>query len=671
MRRHMPPRIIASFIAAAIALIACTDKPTTEPAAVEVAAEQPFADAMPTGGAMLDAGGDFSCGLRSDARVQCWGINNGQQLNVPTLLGTAVQVTTGNFHSCALLANGSPRCWGAVFTDPSLAGYNYGQTGVPTGVTGYQQIVAGGFHTCTLSQFGTVSCWGRDDYGQSTPPAGLSGVTELSADYFHTCALRSGGTVACWGYPDARIAVPPTLTGVEQITTGGEHSCALAANGHVTCWGVNTYGEITVPASLVASQVSAGLTHVCALRTNGSVICWGNDDHGQATVPAGLVGVTQISAGFAHTCALKYDLSVTCWGNAAGTAPPSSLANHPPTVSFPDTTYTQEGLTVTLNSHGADPDPNTTLTYKWTWYQSATDSTTWNGTSSVAFWTDAPYTTKLKVVASDGQLADTAITVLVSRNVAPKFVTIAAPAAPIAAGLPTTVTGFVYDQGQANTLGVGVRWGAGTPLVAAQVTQQTSTYPTPAQNRAYQLVRSDLTPGVYELSLRVSDPYGGSKDSTLSDFLVVYDPSGSYVTGKGAIKSPAGACKLTCAGAEGRASFGFTSKYAPGATIPTGTTQFEFRAGNLDFVSTSYQWLTVAGPRAQFKGDGTINGTGSYGFLLTAVDGDVAGGGGIDKFRIKIWEKSSGLVVYDNQMDAPDGAELTTALASGSVIIKR
>ena len=207
--------------------------------------------------------------------------------------------------------------------------------------------------------------------------------------------------------------------------------------------------------------------------------------------------------------------------------------------------------------------------------------------------------------------------------------------------------------------------------VPTALPQQTSTYPTPAQNRAFQLVRSDLTPGVYELSMRVRDRFGGAKDTTLSDFLVVYDASGTYVTGKGAIKSPLGACRLTCAGAEGRASFGFTSKYAPGATVPTGTTQFEFRAGSLDFVSTSYQWLTVAGARAQFKGDGTINGTGSYGFLLTAVDGDVAGGGGTDRFRIKIWEKASGLVVYDNQMDAPDAADPTTALASGSIIIKR
>src|SRR5207249_7580213 len=65
----------------------------------------------------------------------------------------------------------------------------------------------------------------------------------------------------------------------------------------------------------------------------------------------------------------------------------------------------------------------------------------------------------------------------------------------------------------------------------------------------------------------------------------------------------------------------------------------------------------------------TINGAGSYRFLLTATDGQVSGGGGVDKFRMKIMSGSSAGVVYDNQMSAADGADPTTALASGSIII--
>jgi hypothetical protein len=56
--------------------------------------------------------------------------------------------------------------------------------------------------------------------------------------------------------------------------------------------------------------------------------------------------------------------------------------------------------------------------------------------------------------------------------------------------------------------------------------------------------------------------------------------------------------------------------------------------------------------------------------MLTAIDGQVTGGG-IDKFRIKIWEKASGAIVYDNQMSAPDDANPTTAIQGGSIVIHK
>ena len=75
----------------------------------------------------------------------------------------------------------------------------------------------------------------------------------------------------------------------------------------------------------------------------------------------------------------------------------------------------------------------------------------------------------------------------------------------------------------------------------------------------------------------------------------------------------------------------------------------------------------VGGARAQYKGTGTINGAGNYNFILTAIDGQIPGGGGVDKFRIKIW--SAGDVVYDNQMGALDDANPTTQLGGGSIMI--
>jgi hypothetical protein len=118
----------------------------------------------------------------------------------------------------------------------------------------------------------------------------------------------------------------------------------------------------------------------------------------------------------------------------------------------------------------------------------------------------------------------------------------------------------------------------------------------------------------------------------------------------------------------GKATFGFVSKYEKGKTYPTGNTEFQFHAGNLNFKSTSYEWLVVSGPLGQYKGVGTINGAGNYGFLLTARDGQAPGGGGIDKFRIKIWA-IGGAVVYDNALDAAEDSDASTALGGGSIVI--
>jgi len=58
--------------------------------------------------------------------------------------------------------------------------------------------------------------------------------------------------------------------------------------------------------------------------------------------------------------------------------------------------------------------------------------------------------------------------------------------------------------------------------------------------------------------------------------------------------------------------------------------------------------------------------------MLTAVDGQVSGGGGFDRFRINIWwehEDGTQNIVYDNQLGADDDAEPTTALGGGSITI--
>src|SRR5205085_233214 len=173
--------------------------------------------------------------------------------------------------------------------------------------------------------------------------------------------------------------------------------------------------------------------------------------------------------------------------------------------------------------------------------------------------------------------------------------------------------------------------------------------------------------GVYTITLTVTDQYGATGQSVY-EFVVVFDPGAGFVTGGGWINSPAGAYAgdptLT-----GRANFGFVSRYQKGATVPSGNTEFQFQAGNLNFKSTSYDWLVISGPQAKYKGSGSINGAGDFGFWLSAVDGVVAGGGGTDKFRIKIWNKATGTLIYDNQMGGTEDAAATTVISGGDIVI--
>jgi len=134
------------------------------------------------------------------------------------------------------------------------------------------------------------------------------------------------------------------------------------------------------------------------------------------------------------------------------------------------------------------------------------------------------------------------------------------------------------------------------------------------------------------------------------------------VTGGGWINSPAGAYTQSPSLA-GKATFGFVSKYKKGQSTPDGDTEFQFQAAGFNFKSTSYEWLVIAGSKAQFKGSGTINGSGDYFFMLTAVDGSP------DTFRMKVWDKVTLNVIYDNQILSSDSVDPTTTLGGGSIQI--
>jgi PKD repeat protein len=339
--------------------------------------------------------------------------------------------------------------------------------------------------------------------------------------------------------------------------------------------------------------------------------------------------------------------------------------NRPPVANAGPDQQVAEGDLVTLDgSASSDPDGDA-LAYSWS--QIGGPAVALSSTSAAKPTFTAPddgaYT--FRAVVSDGHAtASDDVTVNVA-NVVP-VVQITGPASGTLSrvGDPVTFTGSFTDRGRVDTHTA--RWSFDALTAAGVVVESNGSGSVSA---AYTFSAA----GVYQVKLDVTDDDGGLGSATTvagSDaYVVVYDPSAGFVTGGGWINSPAGAYRAQPSLA-GRASFGFVSKYKKGATTPTGETEFDFSVASFRFHSDTYQWLVVAGAKAQYKGTGSVNGTSGYGFLLTVTDGDLAGGGGVDKFRIKIWNLAGGNTVYDNVggSDDIDNAN-PQAIAGGSIVI--
>ncbi|NJW51940.1 MBG domain-containing protein, partial [Salinimicrobium oceani] len=159
-------------------------------------------------------------------------------------------------------------------------------------------------------------------------------------------------------------------------------------------------------------------------------------------------------------------------------------------------------------------------------------------------------------------------------------------------------------------------------------------------------------------------------------YLTIYDPNSDFVTGGGWINSPEGAY-VADPSLSGKANFGFVAKYKKGRADVDGNTEFQFKAGDFNFKSSFHNSgsLVVSGAKATYRGEGTVNGTGQYGFMVSAYDGAINGSsGGSDKFRIKIWNISTGnAMVYDNKYGALENADisgdLNLQLGGGSIVI--
>ena len=268
-------------------------------------------------------------------------------------------------------------------------------------------------------------------------------------------------------------------------------------------------------------------------------------------------------------------------------------------------------------------------------------------------------TVNCTATAGPGNQATCSFTVTVNDTQPPAVGSISAPSSPVA--VPSQVNASANFTDNCGPHTAVWDWGDGTTSAGA-VTEANGSGLV-AGSHAY------TAAGVYTLSLTVKDEVGNHGQAVFQ-YVVIYDPSAGFVTGGGWINSPAGAYAAN-PGLTGKATFGFVSKYQKGASVPAGQTEFHFQMASFNFQSTAYQWLVISGAKAQYKGSGTVNGISGYSFILTATDGEISGGGGVDKFRIHITNTATGATAYDNVPGAADDINNANpeAIAGGDIVI--
>lgn len=316
--------------------------------------------------ASLAVSPSHSCAVFQDGAVRCWGRNDRGQLGyddteyrgdeigeiatlAPVDLGmSASQVVVGRNHSCALLADGTVKCWGGNQTGVVGAGHNAPIGTLPgdmaalepvdLGTTGVDRLVGGPHHNCAIFVDREVKCWGHNGYGQ----LGLDDEEDRGND------------------PGEMAALPLLDLGsdvVSKLALGLHFTCAIIDGGAIKCWGENDYGQLGYddrlnrgddpgemallqPLELGSSpavDVALGDYHACALFEDGTVKCWGVNDSGElgygditprgdnpgemAMLQAVYLGdtpsnpVSGLTAGFFNSCARFADGTAKCWGN--------------------------------------------------------------------------------------------------------------------------------------------------------------------------------------------------------------------------------------------------------------------------------------------------------------------------------------------------------------------